>query len=182
MMLEPIHIEHADLLVHSFRAEEIKGIESVAEQVYGILSDEDTLRFLPEKRLSSVDDAETFLKGSLLNFHSGKNYLHFISNRKSEKIIGMIDVIPPETAMQYYQLEHYPYFIEFYLKANAGRKQVMSLVLPLFIEKVKQQRIRELAAITNRDNIGAQKVLLRSGFGFRGSFDSLQDFYTISFN
>ncbi|SDE87112.1 Protein N-acetyltransferase, RimJ/RimL family [Mucilaginibacter pineti] len=182
MMLEPIHIEHAGLLVHSFRAEEIKGIGSVAEHVYDILSDEDTLRFLPEKRLSSVNDAETFLKGSLLRFHAGKNYLHFISNKKSGKVIGMIDVIPPETAMQHYDLKDYPYFIEFYLKASSGRKKVMSSVLPLFMEEVKRQRIRELAAITNRENIGAQKVLLRSGFDFRGSFDSLQDFYTIIFN
>jgi RimJ/RimL family protein N-acetyltransferase len=182
MMLEPIHIEHADLEVHSFRAEEIKRIGSIAENVYAILSDEETLRFLPEKRLASVQDSEAFLKGSLLSFHAGKNYLHFISNRKSGKVIGMIDVIPPETAMQHYQLEQYPYFIEFYLKGSSGRKQVMSSVLPLFMEQVKRQRIRELAAITNRDNIGAQKVLLRSGFDLKGNFDSLQDFYTITFN
>lgn len=182
MILEPIHIEHADLVVHSFRAQEIKRIGSIAENVYGILSDEDTLRFLPEKRLSSVNDAETFLKGSLLSFHSGKNYLHFISNRKSGTVIGMIDVIPPETAIQHYQLKDYPYFIEFYLKGSSGRKQVMSSVLPLFMEEVKRQRIRKLAAITNRDNIGAQKVLLRSGFDLKGSFDNFQDFYSISFN
>jgi len=179
-MLEPINIENENLLIHSFRAEEIKRITALARDVYGILSDGYTLKFIPEKRLHSLEESEAFLKSNLLRFHSGKSYLHFITDKSSGEVIGLIDVIAPETARKYYKVDHYPHFVEFYLKAEFGRKKIMTRLLPLFIKKLHKQRITDIGAVANRNNIGAQKVLANAGFRYQSRFDILQDFYVIN--
>jgi len=176
-MIDAISIEDNGLLLHSFRPKDVRRLNSMAGDVYAILSDEQTLRFLPGKRIASTDQAEAFLKSSLLSFHNGKNYLHFISDKKSGRVVGMIDLIPPETARQHYALGYYPYFIEFYLGRVYQQRGIMSALLPHFISSLQKKKIGSIAAVANRHNQAACRTLKKAGFVSSEPFDPLQDLY-----
>jgi ribosomal-protein-alanine N-acetyltransferase len=179
-MFEAIHIENKELLIHSFRPQDVQRLKKTAADVYSILSDKETLRFLPEKRIGSVTEAEMLLRSSLLSFHAGKNYLHFITAKESHNIIGMIDIISPVVAQEHYQLETYPYFIEFYLKGNNTGKRIMTELLPLFVDQFQSQRKNDLGAVINRRNTAARKVLEKAGFNYQSEFGLMQDLFLIS--
>ncbi|AYL94289.1 GNAT family N-acetyltransferase [Mucilaginibacter celer] len=177
MMIEPICLEHEHWQVHPFGPRELNRHDALAREIYQLLSDQQTLRFLPGKRLRSVADAEDWLKMSILNFHCGKSYTHLITEKNSGLLTGVIDIIPPATSRKHYVLEQYPYFIEFYLRREAAGQNLMSSLLPLALKALAQQDIGQLAAVINRRNHAARKVLENSGFIYRAPFDALQDLY-----
>jgi RimJ/RimL family protein N-acetyltransferase len=181
-MLAPIHIETDRYLIHSFRAQDMKRENIIGRDIYAILSDEATLRYLPGKKLSTLKDAELFFRGNLLSYHAGKNYLHFIREKQSGKIIGIIDLISPEVAKEQYDFSHYPYFIEFYLKGSYQGQGIMSELLPEFIKQLSKENIKEVGAVVNRSNAIARKLIQKVDFSYRSAFDPLQDFYTITLN
>jgi L-amino acid N-acyltransferase YncA len=82
--------------------------------------------------------------------------------------------------MEHYQLKNYPFFIEFYLKGSARGKALMSRLLPKMLEYLQENGVNDLAAVVNRRNIAAIKVLNRSGFYNDGNFDPIQDIYRCS--
>lgn len=178
-MIEPICLNYEQWQVHSFRPEELNRQDTLVQEVYRLLSDQQTLRFLPEKHLKSVADAWGWLKTAILNFHCGRNYVHLITEKASGKMAGIIDIIPTSTSREYYTLEHYPYFIEFYLGRKAIGQKLMSSLLPLVLKALEQRDICQLAAAVNRQNHAARKVLKNSGFVYQGPFDGLQDLYLV---
>jgi ribosomal-protein-alanine N-acetyltransferase len=140
------------------------------------------LRFIPEKRLLSVADAERWLNGAIINSHSGRNSVHFITCKNTGALVGIVDIIPPSVAKEYYQLNHYPFFIEFYLDTNAKDKAIMTGLLPLIVADLKQQGIQHMAAVVNRKNFAARRVLGKSGFIYSAAFDPIQDFYELPYS
>jgi RimJ/RimL family protein N-acetyltransferase len=176
-MLAPIHIENKNYLIHSFRPEDMQKEKSISLDIYAILSDAVTLRYLPGKKMYSLTEAELYFRGNLLSFHASKNYLHFITDKQSGQIVGMIDVITPEVAREHYHFDHYPYFIEFYLKSDFQGRHIMSQLLPAFVRQLQKQNIIRVGAVVNRNNLAAQKVLEKAGFTYLSEFDLIQDFY-----
>jgi RimJ/RimL family protein N-acetyltransferase len=176
-MLDTIYLENEELLVHSFRGEDLVRFEKLSQDIFNILSDERTLKYIPEKRLHNVQQAELFLQTAILNYHSQQNYLHFITDKASNKVIGMIDVISPELARKHYYLDYYPFFIEFYLSGAASGCYIMTEILPLLMEELLRQGISKIGAVINRENIAARRVLEKANFEFKAPFDVIQDFY-----
>lgn len=176
-MLEPVHLENDTLLIQSFNALDFQRWPTMVSDIYAILSDNQSLKYLPFKRLNSIDDADTLLKNALISLHCGRNYLHFIRKKEDGRIIGIIDIISPDLAREHYNLQQYPYFIEFCLKTEYASKKLMSSLLPLFLDSLINQQIDDIAAVVNRLNIPAQKVLKRSGFSYHNFFDPTQDIY-----
>jgi RimJ/RimL family protein N-acetyltransferase len=179
-MLAPIHIENETLIIQSFHARDFQRWSGMVDDIYALLSDNQALKYLPFKRLRSVDDADAWLKHGLISLHCGRNYLHFIRTKNNGRIIGFIDIISPELAREHYQLQQYPYFIEFCIKTEYSQKKLMSSLLPDFLESLCNQQVSEIAAVINRNNIAAQKVLCRSGFSYHRFFDDTQDVYQFS--
>ncbi|WPU99046.1 GNAT family N-acetyltransferase [Mucilaginibacter sp. cycad4] len=175
-----IYLENENLLIHPFRPDDLQRYDELVSEVFAILSDEDTLKYIPEKRLLSISHAENWLQGTIINFHSGRNRVHFITSKKNGRLIGLIDIIPPAVAREYYTLSRYPFFIEFYLKGSAKGKAVMTNLLPLVIAYLKAEGIENVAAVVNRRNYAASKVLRRSGFIFQSGFDPNQDLYAMT--
>jgi predicted acetyltransferase len=56
----------------------------------------------------------------------------------------------------------------------------MSAILPQMIAALKQNGIQEVAAVVNRLNTPASKVLLKAGFKCVNQFDYEKDLYSIS--
>ena len=179
-VFEAIVFEDKDWLIHPFRAKDFDRFDYVAEQVLKVLSDEETLRFLPEKRLSSSADAHTWLQKAVLNFHSRKNYTHFISEKKTGNLVGMIDILSPNFIKEYYRLHDYPYFIEFYLIGSAQGQLIMSSLLPGVIWALREQGISNIAAVVNRKNFASIRVLEKAGFTYCLKLDVLQDLFKIA--
>ncbi|WP_345948987.1 hypothetical protein ABDD95_19255 [Mucilaginibacter sp. PAMB04274] len=94
-MLDPIYLENDQVIVHAFGPEDVKRYEALVKDIYQLFSDPDTLRFIPEKRLRSVQEADSWLKNTILNFHCDRNFLHFVTDKKSGKLLGMIDILHP---------------------------------------------------------------------------------------
>jgi len=176
-MTRPLHFENDQYIVHSFRPEDLERFAELAADVFLVLSDDHTLRYLPGKRLESQLEAEQYLRTQIINFHTGKNYLHFITDKQLGKVIGMIDVISPELAREHYRIEQYPYFIEFYLRSSATGCYLMTELLPVIVDQLLEGGIKKLGAVVNRENTAAKKVLKKARFFRRQPFDLLQDLY-----
>jgi len=176
-MLDPIYLENDQVIVHAIRPQELERYETIVKDIYQIFSDQGTLEFLPDKRLRSVSDAENWLKSTILNFHCGNNFLHFISDKSSGKILGMVDIFAPSTISAYYKINQPPYFIEFYLRSSAKGKKIMTKLLPQLMTELKSRGIATVGAVINNHNHAAKRVLLNAGFCYRSKFDIIQGFY-----
>ncbi|SEO10751.1 Protein N-acetyltransferase, RimJ/RimL family [Mucilaginibacter gossypiicola] len=179
-MLDPFYLECGDLLVHPFRPEDFEVYDEWVSAVFDLFSDNEMLLFIPEKRIANKAEAETWLKLTLLNFHSGQNYVYFITDRENSKLLGVIDILTPAKVRQFYQLQQYPHFVEFYLRKQSTGQSIMTTLLPMLIGQLRKQGINTLAAVANRNNIAAKKVLRKSGFKIREAFDHNQDLYEIN--
>lgn len=180
-MIEPIYLENEKLLIHPYRPQDFNRFEEMTKDIFKILSDEQTLAFLPAKRLNNLPEAELFLQTAIVNYHSGRNYLHFISHKEYNKVIGMIDVISPEIAREHYSLDNYPFFIEFYLSSTASGQAIMTEMLPALIGNLHLQGMRKIGAVINRKNKAARKVLEKATFEYQAPFDIVQDLFEANF-
>ena len=176
-MLKPIYIETEELIIHPLRPEDLERYDELVADIYVILSDEQTLKYIPFKRLSSIQEAELFLQTQMINYHAQRNYIHFITDKKQGKVIGLIDLISPDLAREHYSIHAYPYFIEFYLHGPASGGYVMTRILPRIITALTGQGIQGIAAVVNRKNIAAKRVLEKAQFAYKARFDLLQDLY-----
>lgn len=175
-----ICLEKANFTIHPFGPDDFLRYDQLVMEIYQILSNEETLKFLPDKRLTSIQEAKNWLNGSILNFHNGRNVVHFITSKITGKLVGIIDLNPPSVAREHYNLLEYPYFIEFYLNGNAKGKSVMTNLLPVIIKHLKIKGINNIAAVVNHKNYAAGKVLKRSGFILHSDFDTYQHLYALS--
>ena len=176
-MFKPILFENQNYLIHPFRPEDLERFAQITKEVFCILSDDHTLKFIPNKRLNTLEEAELFLQTMLINAHAGRNYIHFITDKSQNKVVGIIDLITPEVAREHYQIDHYPYFIEFYLSSFASGCYLMTDILPPIVDQMLTQGIPGIGAVVNRNNIAARKVLKKANFILHHQFDVLQDLY-----
>src|SRR5215217_3304553 len=176
-MIHPLHFENDRYIIHTFLPSDLLRFDAIAEEIYTILSDDYTLRYIPAKRMTNRKQAVEFLQNMILNFHTGRNYLHFITDKRLGKIVGLVDLISPEMAMEHYQISRYPFFIEFYLGSFSSGCYLMTEILPVLVNQLLGQGIINLAAVVNRNNIAAKKVLKKASFIKKHPFDDFQDLY-----
>jgi ribosomal-protein-alanine N-acetyltransferase len=180
MKTPTICLENEHFTVRPFGSDDLQNYDKLVWDIYQVLSDEETLHFIPEKCLKSVADARNWLNGTILNLHNGRNKVHFIISNESGKILGIIDLIPPLVVKEHYYLRDYPHFIEFYLSGKLRGRSIMTSLLPVVIKELNEIGIDKIAAVVNRENHAARKVLKRSGFVLQTNFDNLQDLYALS--
>lgn len=70
-----------------------------------------------------------------------------------------------------------PHFVEFYIKSELQGGSIMSRILPSALQAVKEQDIDVIAAVADRTNYAARKVLERSGFAVKEQFDFTKDLF-----
>jgi RimJ/RimL family protein N-acetyltransferase len=178
-MLKPIRFIVEEYEVSPLNGYDLERLDHFAHDIYAILSDEETLRFIPEKRLNNKEEAMQWLKLSILNFHSGRNYIHMIKNKVTGRIVGIIDILSPTLVKQYYLLPSYSHFVEFYIKGEYQGGSLMSKVLPKILQVIEYQQIDVISAVADRKNFAARKVLAKSGFAEVGPFDSNKDLFNM---
>jgi RimJ/RimL family protein N-acetyltransferase len=178
-MLQPLSLQRNQFRIHAFGPEDLKRYDDLVLDIFNILSDERTLKYLPGKRLENIREAELFLRAIVLNYHSGRNYLHFITDNSDGRVIGMIDLISPELASEHYTFDRNPHFIEFYLAGDLTGCNIMTELLPEVIENLLAQEII-IGAVVHRENLAARRVLEKSSFSYQDRFDPVQDYYEVS--
>lgn len=176
-MLTTFCLENECLLIHPIGPEDLDHYEDRGNEIYQLLSNDETLRFIPQKRLRSIREAQDWLTASILNFHCGQNYTFFITDKRTKKLLGILEIIPPNTARQHYQLSDYPHFIEFYLFPEVRRKGLMTTSVARMLEELSRLNISNVAAVISKDNMAARKVLQNNGFFNFSAFDHQQDLY-----
>ncbi len=176
-MTQPIQIETEDLLLHPFRAEDMKRFDSLSRDIHQLFGQHSTTTFLPHKKLSDIGQAEALLQTALFNQYNGNSQWFFITQKSGQRTIGMIEVITPTSAKRHYQLEQYPHFIEFCLSTEHIGKGIMSRLLPKLLDKLKQKGIQKIGAVAHPNNLSAVRVLHKSGLVKKTSFDSIQHVY-----
>jgi hypothetical protein len=70
-MLKPISIENDNLLIHPFRPDDFERYEQLVQDIYSILSDDRTLKFIPSKRLHLI--AHLLYENKCGFWHSSKS-------------------------------------------------------------------------------------------------------------
>ncbi len=174
---EPILIDTKDFLLHPFGASDIKRFDSLSKDILQLFSQQQTTTYLPHKKLQHISHAETLLQTGLLNQYSGLSQLYFITRKTDQKTIGMIELISPKNAERHYQLDQYPYFLEFCISTEHSGKGIMGNILPKLIRQLKCHGIHQLAAVANPRNLSAIKVLQKSGITHQSHFDSINNLY-----
>jgi RimJ/RimL family protein N-acetyltransferase len=164
-MLIPIYLLH-DHFYPSFRSGGLGRYEQLVADIFSILSDESTLKYLPDKRVNDLEEAEAFLQAVILNYHAGLNYLHFITDQGLGRVIGMIDLISPSLARKHYDFNRYPYFIKFYLSSPMTGCSIMTRLLTVVVDAVFSQSIPRIGAVMHQQNTAARRVLEKSRFRY----------------
>jgi len=174
---DPILIDIDEHILHSFGTNEFKRFSCLSRDIFEVFSQEKTTIFLPHKHLNDIVHAEVLLQTGLINQHNGVSQLYFITEKSTNKTIGMIELISPRGAQMHYNLEQYPYFIEFCLSDKHTGKGIMSMLLPKLLDKLRQIGINKIGAVAHPKNNSAIRVLNKSGLFKRASFDIVQDVY-----
>lgn len=176
-MNPPILIDTEDLLLHPFRAEEMKRFDSLSKDIHSLFNQSQALTFLPHKKLKDVQQAEVLLQTALMHQYNGSSQWYFITDKAYQRTIGMIELITPQTAKKHYRLKQYPYFLEFCLCSQYAGKGVMSSLLPKLVRKLKQKGISEIGAVVHPHNLAAINVLKKSGIQRQTRFDDIRNLY-----
>jgi [ribosomal protein S5]-alanine N-acetyltransferase len=176
-VIKPIIFESEQFLIHPFRQINANRYDSITEDVYKILSDNEVLTFIPEKRLSNKEEAKNFIFSIIAGYEQETSYAYFITIKDINRTIGIINLISPKKTKENYVLEEYNWMIEYYMLKAAWGRNIMSEILPAFKERVLSQGIKKLGAICKQANYGSIRVLEKSGFKKTFKFDLTQDYY-----
>lgn len=176
-MIEPILIQTETLLLHSFRAQEMHRFKSLTIEIFQLFSQIQTTKFLPNKKLDELEQAENLLHAALLDQQAGLSQLYFITQKSDQHTIGIIELISPTKAKKHYKLDSYPYILEFCLGAKHTRLGIMGELLPRLVNKLKCNHIKTIAAVAHPLNIPAIKVLNKAGLSQRTHFDGISHVY-----
>jgi RimJ/RimL family protein N-acetyltransferase len=176
-MLRPIIFENEDFLIHPFRKIDMLRHDSLAEDIFKILSNEEVLTFIPEKRLKTIEESKNFMFGVIATSEIQSIFAHFITIKAMNRTIGVINLISPDECKKKYTLNEYNWMIEYYLYKEAWGRNIMAEILPYFIQRVLLQGIEKLGAICNQQNHASIRLLEKSGFKKKFKFDPIQDYY-----
>jgi RimJ/RimL family protein N-acetyltransferase len=176
-MIKPIIFENEQFLIHPFRQVDANRYDSLIEDIYKILSDNEVLSFIPEKRLSNKEEAKNFIFSIIAGYEQQTSYAFFITIKDINRTIGVINLISPKKSKENYILKEYNWMIEYFMLKAAWGRNIMSEILPVFKERVLSQGIEKLGAICKQNNYGSIRVLEKSGFKKSFKFDSTQDYY-----
>lgn len=175
--LIPISIETYDIIIHPLRLIDMPRLENIEKDLYEILSDFENTLYIPRRRLKDMTDASHKIMGVILSYEKNLQYAHFITNKMTNKIIGLVDIISPEKAKENYKLEEYDWLVEYFLHKDFWGQGIMSGIISAICQKLNEQGIETIAAICDRNNIASIRILEKNGFEKTKPFDFKQDYY-----
>lgn len=175
--LKPINIENQVIMIHPLRQSDMARISKIENELFEILSDDITTKFIEGGRVSDKKDIEKKVFGFVMGYQTGYSYAHFITDKTTMKVIGLIDIFSPERVKQSYPLDKYDWMIVYYLHKDFWNRGIMTGIVGAVCQNIKDQGINTISAICDRNNQGSIRVLEKVGFTKAKSFDFKQDYF-----
>lgn len=173
--IQPINKQNDIIAIHPLRNMDMANISKIEHELFEILSDAETTKFIPEKRVTTIKDVSDRIFGIVLGYETQMTYSHFITYIPQNKIIGVVQIDSPEVNKTAYELPEYNWSIEYYLNKYFWNRGIMFSVLNVIVSELHRQGVNKLFAVCNRDNTASIKILKKLGFKNIGQFDILQD-------
>lgn len=177
--LKPINIESDIIQIHPLRPIDITRIQNIENDIYEILSDNESTEYIPEKRLSNRKAASDRVYSFIVGYQTSSSYAHFITDKRTQKVIGVINIISPERAKQSYKIDKYDWMIEYYLHKDYCGKGIMTGIVGSVCKRLKGQGFNTVAAICDRNNHASIRLLEKVGFHKTKPFDIKQDYFEL---
>jgi len=179
---KPIQIQSEIIMLHPIRDSDMNRISEIEEDFYMILKEEANTEFIKEKRVNSIDQAKNFVFGIISNYSSNKSYMHLITWKETNNVIGAINLITPGHVKEEYKLEEYNWMIEFFMHKNFWNHGIMTGLVNAVCSHLKSQNVNVIDAVCHVDNIGSHRVLEKNDFNKIQKFDFNKYLYRKSQN
>jgi RimJ/RimL family protein N-acetyltransferase len=182
--LKPILIRNGVTTIHPLRNSDLEPekLQKIKEDLFAIYSNEETIKFIPHKKTSTIEDVEKKINKIRFGYNTKGSYAHFVTLDKFDKIIGEINIISPLGTSDY-NIPNYDisdvWFIEYAKYANIGKFGIITNAVGEIIDRLKSQGVTRIGAVCFRENIDSIKILKNLNFCNVTSFDNYQDYYEL---
>lgn len=181
---KPINLSDGKTSIHPFRNSDMteKKMEQIIQDIYSIYSNNETVKYIPEKKINTFKEAINRFQKIRLNYGLKTSYTHFITVNSIGRIVGEINIISPLGASDYkipnYDLSNV-WFIEYAKNIDLGKFGLITRSLAVVISNLKKQGISKIGAVCFRENKASIKILLNLEFEKIAQFDVYQDYYEL---
>lgn len=176
--IDPINLDNGAIKIHPLRDINLENLDRLAIDIFDILGDEENTRYISEKKVKDIKEANERLLGITVGYEEQLGYTHFITLNKINKVIGLIDIHTPKRVAQEYPIKD-KWFIEYYLNKQFWGHGIMTRVIKAVISNLKEQGIHNIAAVCMPENKSSVKILNKCGFQKIRKFDKKQDYFEL---
>jgi RimJ/RimL family protein N-acetyltransferase len=177
--IKPINIENHKFMIHPLRQQDMSRISQIENELFEILHDNESTKYIEGGRLPNRNAISDRMFGIIMGYQTGQSYSHFITDKRTMSVIGMVDIISPARAREIYTLDKYNWMITYFLHKEFWGQGIIPGVVNAICQNIKSQGINTIAAICDRENIRSIRVLEKVGFHKTMSFDIKQDYFEI---
>lgn len=178
-ILKPIIFSSDILRVHPLQEKDEARFDQIYEDLYRIFSDKESLKFNPEKHISTLDQAKKIVAGAFFGYMTNSRYILFITHIESGSVIGEIMILPPFMAEEDHGVKD-TWIIEFFLLKSVWNLGIMTSVLGAVIGGLKMQNIKKVGAFINVNNVSSKRVLEKNNFKYISFWDATHTYYELS--
>jgi RimJ/RimL family protein N-acetyltransferase len=177
--LNPINLDNGVIQIHPLGGRELMKHAKVVNDLFEILSDDENTKYISEKRVTDKKTISDQLLGITIGYQEQLYYAHFLTLKKLDKIIGMINIITPKRVEDTYLIKN-RWFIEYYLNKQLWGHGIMYGAIKAVIQNMEKQGIINLGALCIPENFVSIRLLEKCGFKKIKKFDAKQDYYELS--
>jgi len=162
---------------------------TIQEGVKNIFQDEDVLKFHPERRLNTDNQVMYHLMETVTGYDNATRYDVFLTDKTRNECIAEIDIITNKGLLKYYPFfneitkQHPEYkgtwLIEYYLDSRYWNNGMMSILIKKVINHIFENGVKCISAVTNKDNVASERVLIKSGFQRSGMLNKDQTHWVL---
>jgi len=161
-----------ELELHSIFEHPAGTVESLAEELFIIFSNEHVYNHNENRRLLSVQAAKEFIFRTVDSWQSEQGFNYFLTRTDTKHVIGTVHLYPPETVRILYPIiyglsslqAHHSWIIEYYLDPAYWGDGIMTLFVDGIIKAVFEQGAKSVGALVREKNLASLALLKKIGF------------------
>jgi RimJ/RimL family protein N-acetyltransferase len=161
--LKAINLDLGVFEIHPLRQSDLVDMNNFVNGIIELMSDAETTEFIPEKKILTPEQVNEQISGIVISYQQELGYMHYITHKEENMIAGQINILTPKYIEQVYQIKD-TWFIEYVLHKDLCGKGIMTKILSIVIDELKEQNIKRLGAVCFEENIPSIKVLEKNGF------------------
>jgi RimJ/RimL family protein N-acetyltransferase len=161
--LNPINLNNGILEIHPLRNQDIKKGNLLERDIFEILGNEENTEYIPEKRVTSLQQVVNQTMGVVISYSQKLAYMHFLTMKALGKTIGVVNILSPLNAQETYNLQNV-WLIEYFLNKTYWGNGIMTEVVGEVIDNMRQQGIKQIGAFVYQENFASTRLLEKVGF------------------